>query len=208
MKKLKFLWLSIVFCASINPFAAAYAMELIPLYGYRGGGEFIDNETDRKHTIHSSEIYGLIFDFHHERGNTYELYYSHQSSKLSSVSLNLPDTSDNADVPLTIDYLHFGGTTPITEEKNFRAFASGGLGFTYLSPDLSGLESDLRASLSIGFGLKMPVTDNIGLRLETRGFATLFNSNASLFCNGGCSLTVNGSMLFQGEVFAGLAIRF
>ncbi|MCK4675295.1 MAG: hypothetical protein KAT61_05230, partial [Gammaproteobacteria bacterium] len=70
------------------------------------------------------------------------------------------------------------------------------------------LQSDLRASFSIGIGLKWPVTKNIALRLETRGLATLFNSNAALFCNGGCSLSVNGSLFIQTEVFSGLAVRF
>jgi len=37
---------------------------------------------------------------------------------------------------------------------------------------------------------------------------TPVNNNASLFCQGGCTLTVNGQILTQGEVFAGLAVKF
>ena len=66
--------------------------------------------------------------------------------------------------------------------------------------------SDL--SFSIGVGLKWPVTDNVALRLETRALATLYNSNSALFCNGGCSLTVNGSLFVQAEIFTGVAIKF
>jgi opacity protein-like surface antigen len=188
----------------------SYAVEITPLLGYRGGGEFIDTETGQKHTINSSEIYGLIIGFPYQRGEQIEIYYSHQSSDLNSVNINIPAlaVTNNTDIPLSIDYLHIGGTTPIYDEENLKTFLSGGLGFTYLSPDLSGLQSDLRASFSIGIGLKWPVTKNMALRLETRGLATLFNSNAALFCNGGCSLTVNGSLFFQAEVFAGLAVRF
>jgi len=69
-------------------------------------------------------------------------------------------------------------------------------------------QSDLRASFSIGVGLLWPLSKTIALRLETRGLATLFNSNSALFCHGGCSLSINGSLFFQAEVFAGLAIRF
>ncbi len=188
----------------------SYAVEITPLLGYRGGGEFIDTETGQKHTINSSEAYGLIIGFPYQRGEQIEIYYSHQSSDLNSVNINIPAlaVTNNTDIPLSIDYLHIGGTTPIYDEENLKTFLSGGLGFTYLSPDLSGLQSDLRASFSIGIGLKWPVTKNMALRLETRGLATLFNSNAALFCNGGCSLTVNGSLFFQAEVFAGLAVRF
>ncbi len=186
----------------------SYAVEITPLLGYRGGGEFIDTDTEQKHTVVSSETYGLIIGFPYEHAKQIEIYYSHQSSDLNSVNLTIPAVAGNTNIPLSIDYLHIGGTTPISDDENLKTFVSGGVGFTHLSPDLSGLQSDLRASFSIGVGLKWPVSENIALRLETRGLATLFNSNAALFCNGGCSLSVNGSLFFQAEVSAGLAVRF
>ncbi len=186
----------------------SYAVELTPLLGYRGGGEFIDTDSEKHHTIVSSETYGFIIGLPDKNGKQIEIYYSHQSSDLNSVNVEIPAVTGTTDIPLSIDYLHFGGTTPIYDEENLKTFLSGGLGFTYLSPDITGLQSDLRASFSIGIGLKWPVTKNIALRLETRGLATLFNSNAALFCNGGCSLSVNGSLFIQTEVFSGLAVRF
>ena len=188
----------------------SHALEVTPLLGYRGGGEFIDTLSGTKHTVDSSEVYGLIIGWPYERGKDIEIYYSHQSSRLNSVDISDPSTptTNNVDIPLTIDYLHIGGTAPITEEDSYKTFVSGGLGLTYLSPDLNGLQSDLRASFSIGVGVKWPMTENISLRLETRGLATLFNSNSAIFCSGGCALSVNGSLFFQGEVSAGLAIKF
>lgn len=187
---------------------SSYSVEITPLFGYRGGGEFVDTDTQKKHTVVSTNMYGLIIGFPYERGKDIEVYYSHQSSDINSVNITATTPTSNVNIPLTIDYLHIGGTAPISEEDNFKTFVSGGLGFTYLSPDFAGLQSDLRASFSIGVGVKWPMTKNIALRLETRGLATLFNSNSALFCNGGCSLTVNGSLFFQAEVFAGLAIKF
>jgi opacity protein-like surface antigen len=185
-----------------------YPVEVTPLIGIRGGGEFIDTDTNKKHTVVSSETYGVIIGFPYEKGKDIELYYSHQSSDINSVNVDLPSETGEVDIPLTIDYLHIGGTTPINIDEKLKTFVSGGLGFTYLSPDLDGLQSDLRASFSLGVGLKYPVTDNIALRLETRALATLYNSNSALFCNGGCSLTVNGSLFIQTEIFAGVAINF
>ncbi|NOQ69318.1 MAG: hypothetical protein GQ573_04340, partial [Gammaproteobacteria bacterium] len=116
----------------------SYAVEITPLLGYRGGGEFIDTDTGQKHTINSSEAYGLIIGFPYQRGEQIEIYYSHQSSDLNSVNIDIPAvTTGNTDIPLSIDYLHIGGTTPIYDEENLKTFLSGGLGFTYLSPDLS-----------------------------------------------------------------------
>jgi opacity protein-like surface antigen len=87
-------------------------------------------------------------------------------------------------------------------------FVSGGLGFTYMDPDYSGFDSALRASLSLGVGLKYRITDDIAFRLETRGLATMFNNNSAIFCSGGCTLAVNGNFILQGEVFAGVAFGF
>ena len=185
-----------------------YSVEVIPLLGFRGGGEFIDTATNRKHTLESSEIYGLILSWPYERGKNLEVYYSHQSTNLNSITVSAPVPNDRVDIPLTIDYLHIGGTAPISDEDKLKTFVSGGLGFTYMSPDYTGAQSDLRASLSIGVGLKWPMTDRISLRLETRGLATLYNNNSAIFCNGGCAISVSGNMFLQGEVFAGLGFKF
>ena len=198
-----------IFLISILFFSSnAFAVEITPLFGYRNGGEFVDTDTDKKHTIEGSDMYGLIIGWPLDKSHDMEIYYSHQSSKLKSVNVTIPTITSTTDIPLTVDYLHIGGTAPITDTGPVLTFVTGGLGFTYLSPDISGLQSDLRASFSIGLGLKYLFTENIALRLESRGLATLFNSNAALFCNGGCSLSVNGSLFWQAEVFAGIGFKF
>ena len=185
----------------------SYSVEITPILGYRGGGEFVETDTGKKHTLDSTEVYGVIIGFPYERGKDIEIYYSHQITDLKSINITQPATT-NTNIPITIDYLHIGGTAPIAEDENFKTFVSGGLGFTYLSPDFTNSQSDLRASFSIGVGAIWPLSKTFALRLETRGLATLFNSNAALFCNGGCSLAVNGSLFLQAEVLAGLAIKF
>jgi opacity protein-like surface antigen len=197
-----------VFASLLLFSTSSYSVEIIPLLGYRGGGEFIDETTDKKHTLESSEIAGLILSFPYEYGKTFEIYYSHQSTQLNSITISEPAPDNTVNIPLTIDYLHFGGTTPISNDESLKTFVSGGLGFTYLSPDFTGAQSDLRASFSIGIGLKWPITDSIALRLETRGLATLYNNNSAIFCSGGCAISVNGNLFLQGEVFAGLGFTF
>jgi len=188
--------------------ANSHSVEIIPLFGLRGGGEFIDVQTNKNRTLESSDVYGLILSFPYQRGKNFEIYYSHQSTQLNSLTLTAPAPASVVSIPITIDYLHFGGTTPISEDKNLQTFVSGGLGFTYLSPDFADAQSDLRASLSIGLGLRWPVTERIALRLEARGLATLYNNNSAIFCNGGCTIKVNGNFFMQGEVFAGLGFSF
>jgi len=186
----------------------SYSAEITPILGYRTGGEFVDEATDQKHTIESSEMYGFILSFPYERGKTYEFYYSHQTSDLNSISITTPSPTGTANIPLKIDYFHFGGTAPISSEPDLKTFVSGGLGFTVMDPDYTGLDSAMRASLSLGIGLKYLITDSIAFRLETRGLATMFNNNSAIFCSGGCNVSINGNFFLQGEVFAGIAFGF
>ena len=187
----------------------SYSVEIIPLLGFRGGGEFIDTANETKPTLESSETYGLILSWPYERGKNIEVYYSHQSTQLNSITVNPPTpTGSSVNIPISISYLHVGGTAPISDEEKLKTFVTGGLGFTYSSPDYADAQSDLRASFSIGIGLKWPMTERISLRLETRGLATLYDNNSVIFCNGGCSLSVNGNLFLQGEVFAGIGFKF
>ena len=97
------------------------AVEVTPLAGFRSGGEFIDTVTDKRHSVGSSNVYGLILGWPYERDKMIEVYYSHQSSDLESVDVEIPTVASTTDIPLTIDYLHFGGTAPITDEDYEKA---------------------------------------------------------------------------------------
>ena len=56
-------------------------------------------------------MYGLIVGWPLDKQHDMEIYYSHQSSKLKSVDVTLPTVaSTTTDIPLTVDYLHIGGT--------------------------------------------------------------------------------------------------
>lgn len=188
---------------------ALHALEVTPLLGYRGGGEVVEQNTGVKHSAVSTPSYGFIIGSEpYDQGKRLELYYSHQSTDIRSINVSTNAANNDVDLPLTINYLHFGGTAPITDLDELRTFVSGGIGFTYLSPDINGLDSELRASISLGAGLHYPVTERIGLRLEARWLGTLFNNNSSIFCSGGCALTINGNFFSQYEALAGVSFSF
>jgi len=191
-----------------------YTIEITPIYGYRNGGS-VDDENDpnnqdntEKHSVKDTDIYGVIFTLPYEKGKTFELYYSHQSTELDSVNITDGSVTRTDKIPFTIDYVHLGGTAPISEDEKLQTFVTGGLGFAYLNPKYKNTNSELRPSLSIGIGLKWPLTDHLAFRMETRGLGIFFNSNSTLFCNGGCTLSASGNAFFQIEVFSGLAFRF
>lgn len=189
----------------------ARAAEITPIFGSRTGGDVVDETTDVKHSIKTSSMAGIILSSPYEFGKTLEIYYSHQSSEIESISLppaSVSTSTPAGTIPLTIDYLHIGGTAPIRNEERLKTFVTGGLGFSYLSPDVTGLDSELRPSLSIGIGLKWPLTERIALRAEARGLATMFSNNSSIFCSGGCTISISGNFFTQYEAFAGITIGF
>jgi opacity protein-like surface antigen len=87
-------------------------------------------------------------------------------------------------------------------------FVSGGLGATHISPANNDFSSETKFSLSIGGGLKFPLSQNIGLRLEARGYGTVVSSGGTILCSGGCIAKFTGSLFMQFEASAGLSIAF
>ncbi len=185
-----------------------YSFEITPVYGFSGGGSFIDKATDKKHVVANSNTMGLIIGVPYETDTQLELYYGRQESDIDSVDVTIKTSTNNVDIPLSIDFIHLGGTTPLADYELVEAFLSGGLGFSYLSPDIIGLQPDLRASFNIGVGVKWPFAEQIGLRLEVRTVGILFDNSTVLFCDDNCSLSVRGNLFLQVEALAGLTIRF
>lgn len=106
-------------------------------------------------------------------------------------------------------YLHLGGTVAAGEWDAVHPFVSGGLGITHFSPGRSGLGSDTRLSMSLGAGGRIPLGSAIGLRFDARWIGTLMNSNSTLFCDdGSCALQVDGDLLNQWELGAGMYFAF
>lgn len=200
-ERMKYLYLFFLLCLMSS---SVLAMEITPLFGHRGGGDFSHIATDKSLSLNDSSAAGFILGAKQSATQDLELYYSGYSTKLASSS-PLIDESEMFD--MDVHYLHLGGTVTSGETSDLIPFLSGGLGVTYFSPDLSGADSELRLSMSLGGGVKWFPMDNIGLRLEARGFGTLFNNATYVFCSGGCVVEVSGDVLYQYELFAGIVVR-
>lgn len=198
---MKYLSLLLLFYISTS---SVLATEITPLFGHRGGGDFSHIATDNPLSLDDSNSTGFILGFKQSETQDLELLYSGYSTRLEASS-PLVAESDLFDVD--VHYLHLGGTVTSGEASWVVPFLSGGLGVTYFSPDISGADDELRLSMSLGGGVKWFPSDNIGLRLEARGFGTLFNNSTSVFCSGGCQVEVSGDLLYQYEIFAGVVVR-
>lgn len=181
-------------------------VELTPLAGFRFGGSFEDNTTGQDMDADEGAAFGLIVDVPAAGDTEYELFYSFQRTKLKGDGIFAGGTL----LDLDIHYLHAGGLLLFPRERA-RPFVGGGLGVTWFSPRGFGLDSDIRFSLSLGGGVKIPVSERIGLRFEGRGFLTFLPASTDLFCvsSGGaaCDVRVRGDVFGQVELLAGISFR-
>ena len=183
--------------------APAAAQNSLAIYGgYRGGGSFEQDASPQAAIdIKSSASGALAFNFAVDAARQGQVFVSYQSTDLEA-------SSTTPKVPLTITYLHFGGTNYFDGAIGRGAYVAGGIGATWMSPSLNGLSSEVRPSLNLGLGFEWPISGALSFKAELRGYFTLINSNSSLFCSGGCVVAIKGDGLTQVEGLLGLNLAF
>jgi hypothetical protein len=164
----------------------------------------VDSDADAD--LESDGSFGIAFNLEIDELSAYELFYSRQKTSFESTAAIAP-------FDLTVEYLHLGGTLIVNEELPLKPYIVGGLGATRFNPDSGDGGDDVRFSMSLGGGLKFPVTRNFAVRLEARGYLTVVNSQSGFFCASGsfggvCAVRVKGDSFFQYEVLAGAAFAF
>jgi opacity protein-like surface antigen len=179
-------------------------LEITPFGGFRFGGSFEDNTTGTNFKVGESGSFGLILGLRDTVETHYELLYSFQRTELSGGGI----FGGGPLFDLDIHYLHLGGTYEFPGEGKVLPFISGGLGVTFLVPTGAGLDSSTNFSLSMGGGVKVPLSGKVGLRFEGRGYLTILPNNTEIFCvsSGGaaCAVRVQGDVLGQFELLTGL----
>lgn len=181
---------------------AAAQTSLTVYGGYRGGGSFQQTVSPYASVdLKGGGAASLSLDWVIDASRQVQLFASRQASEI-------PATGSAPVVPLTVSYLHLGGTNFIEGGVGQGSYVVGGLGMTILAPGLAGLSTEVRPSMNVGLGYQWPLAPSLALRFEVRGYITLVNSSANLFCSGGCVLSIKGDGLTQGEAMLGLAYSF
>ena len=184
---------------------AELPLEITPWAGYVSGGSFLDAATNDVLRVGDSAGFGLVLGLRDTPVSGYELLYSFQRTELGGY--DAPGTS--GPTGLDVHYLHVGGVREFEHEK-FRPFVAGALGLTALVPDGAGQGSSTNFSLSLGGGVKIPLSERAALRLEGRGFLTFMQGGTGVFCavssgGGGCAVEVEGDTFGQIAVLAGIS---
>ncbi|WP_240778844.1 outer membrane beta-barrel protein [Shewanella sp. SNU WT4] len=165
--------------------------------------ELNNNTLSSSAAIKEGEHWGLAVGMNTpEPGNIY-LLYSRQSTELVSQG----GASSESLTPLSIEYLHFGGTL-LFPNGNFSPYITTSIGFTRLRPEHH-LSSESRFSMGIGAGMQYQLVERLSLVVEVRAFATFVDSDQQLFCDEtGCLWRVQADIFWQSQANLGLSYRF
>lgn len=193
-------------------FAQPGRFELTPFGGYRLAGDF-DAESNSVFDpslnieVEESAVYGVLFDIPLSPNWQIEILANRQQTSFSIDQGFLQPQDELGDVDLTT--IH-GGILLQWGYGQVNPFLVVSAGITRIDPKFEDLDSDDRFSTSFGGGAKIFFSENVGLRLEARGYWTDLGTDFhdhdydhdhdhDHYDSGG---------LFQGEASVGLIIAF
>lgn len=180
--------------------------EIAPFIGLRAGGQFDLDTAPQNVNLDDASSFALALNLRMDEASLYEFFYSRQST-------NLERGSPLGNVDVDVEYLHIGGIAEWRDENRVIPYVVGGLGMTRFHPDPAAARDDTRFSVSLGAGVRVPMSERFSLRFEGRGYLTFVDANTAFFCrsdqNGAlCRLHGSGSTFIQYELLAGAAFAF
>jgi opacity protein-like surface antigen len=177
--------------------------EITPIIGFSVGGEFEDPVDGSDLDVEEDTSFGLIFNIAADEWRHYEFLLSNLSSSVE------------ADTPFDIDiqYLQIGGTVSSPDAERVIPYFGMTVGAARLSPDQAGLDDETKFALTVGAGMKIPITDRIGVRFDARAFITLFDTDSDIFCisSGGagtCRIKAKSDTFVQYSAALGITVGF
>lgn len=196
----------VVFFAAMAAAAESGNYEITALGGVGFGGstdlELGDGSLD------AGASYGAMLAARVRRDGLVALSYTRQRTEFD-VALT-GGGSQRLDVD--VGYVQFGGELEFHPTgRRIVPFIGLSLGASHFSPRGGGRTEWFFAGTFTG-GLKIPLTEHVGLRAQMRVMGTLIDGKSDIFCvgAGGVTCVVAGSAdgLFQGDALAGIYVTF
>jgi len=176
--------------------------EFTPFVGYMAGGEFEDPTDDSDRNLDEDNNYGLFVNAAVDYWRHYELLYTKQSTRVQGAT---PFDMD-------VQYLQIGGTVSYPDAERVIPYFGMTVGAARFSPDQAGLDDETKPAVTLGGGVRVPLTDHFSLRLDLRAFATILDSDSDIFCvsSGGatCRIKVKSDVFLQYAANLGFTVGF
>lgn len=177
--------------------------EITPFYGYMAGGEFEDPISGGDRDIEEDNNFGVIFNAAVDKWRHYELLYSTQSTEIGG----------GVPMDLDVEYLQIGGTVSSQDAERVIPYFGITVGAARFSPDAPGFDDETKLAFSVAGGLKVPITEHIGLRFDARAFISLLDTDGNIFCvsdsgGGACAIRTKSDTLLQYQAALGVTVGF
>lgn len=182
------------------------AFEITPFVGYRWGGTIFADQTfifgedvDVAPAMNFGGSLGIPLG---DTGLKLQLMANRQSSELETEDGLFEPDEDIADIDVT--YLHAGLEIPFARSRNATPYFVVSAGLANIDPQVRGVSAENRFSASAGAGVKLPISNNVGFKLEGRGYFTALEEEDDCTI---CDYFYNEDF-YQGEVNLGLVFSF
>jgi opacity protein-like surface antigen len=176
--------------------------EFTPFVGFMGGGEFEDPADNSDRDLDEDSNLGLIVNAAVDEWRHYELLYTTQSTIVDGTT----------PLDLDVQYLQIGGIVSHPDAERVIPFFGLTVGAARFSPDAAGFDDETKVAFSVAGGVRVPITDHIGVRLDLRAFVTLLDTDGDLFCvsDGGltCNIRAKSDTFLQYSAALGITIGF
>lgn len=177
----------------------AQGTEIAGFGGLAFGGALVDPVTLAGVDLEAGFLFGAAVSGPVSASWRVEALFSNEYSRVSGPR---PGTR----VGVTVQRF-LAGVQEETAWGSARAFGTFLVGATRVAPD--GASSQTWFTLGLGLGVKTRLGPRIGLRLEGHCYYTPVTISGAVACGGGtCLFNYTGSGMFQGDLTAGLFVRF
>ena len=177
----------------------AQNIELTPFIGYETGAKI--NTSSGYLRISDGMDYGGAINVGIGGGRYGEFSYSHMASDLSLDAIVREDICD-----LAVDYYSLGALQEIMPDAKATPYGLFALGIVNYRPTSGGYASENKMHVSIAGGVKVRVSERIGIRLQARFLMPLYYSGAYFSIGtGGSGFSLGGGIHgVQGDFTGGL----
>ena len=177
--------------------------EITPFIGYMAGGEFEDPVSNTDRDLDEDNDFGVIFNAAVDQWRHYELIYAQQGTQIGGAS----------PLDLDVQYLQIGGTVSGPDAERVIPYFGITVGAARFSPDQSGLDDETKFAFTVGTGVKVPITEHLGVRFDARAFVSLLDTDGNIFCVsdngvGACAIRTKSDTFLQYHAALGLTFAF
>ena len=184
----------------------AQRVEIQPFYGYQFGDSVLAARGEVSYRAAAN--WGVTVDIPIEDALMFEILYSRSETELRfrpSGGLGKEKLSD-----MSVQYFHGGILYEVDATDRVRGFFTATAGLTYFDPELLDASGEWKFSLAGGAGVKLFMSDHVGVRFQGRLLFPILSMGGGFACGlpGGCFVGIDAWTTVSGDATAGLILAF